>query len=170
MKKLLPILLALLGTAAGVTAGMVLKPEVVAEQGGKSDGQDTGCGPRDGIAGGAALPEDPEASGVTEFVKMNNQFVVPVVTEDRVASLVVLSLSVEVPAGQSESVFAREPKLRDLFLQELFDHANLGGFDGSFTRANALDALRQSLRESAVLVLGEAALGVLITDIARRDL
>ena len=68
-----------------------------------------------------------------EYVKLNNQFVVPVVEDGRVAAMVVLSLSLEVEAGNTEAVYQREPKLRDAFLQVLFDHANVGGFCGSFT-------------------------------------
>ena len=64
-----------------------------------------------------------------EYVKLSNQFVVPVVKGKTVVSLVVLSLSLEVPEGQKDAVFRREPKLRDSFLQVLFDHANIGGFD-----------------------------------------
>jgi hypothetical protein len=108
-------------------------------------------------------------TGNTEFVKLNNQFVVPVVTRDRVSAMVVMSLSIEIAQGNSEIVYTREPKLRDGFLQVLFDHANLGGFEGEFTNANNMDVLRMSLRDVATLVLGDAARGVLITEIARQD-
>ncbi|MEO9777873.1 MAG: flagellar basal body-associated FliL family protein [Sedimentitalea sp.] len=107
--------------------------------------------------------------GPTEFVKLNNQFVVPIVQADRVAALVVLSLSLETQAGARERVFEREPKLRDMFLRVLFDHANMGGFDGSFTRPGKLDVLRQSLADVAQKELGDDVESVLITDIARQD-
>ena len=102
-------------------------------------------------------------------MKLNNQFIVPVVEDGRVASLVVMSLSVEVRTGTREVVFAREPKLRDIFLQQLFDHANQGGFRGAFTNSNTMDVLRNALREAATPVLGDSLLDVLITDIARQD-
>eukprot|EP00903_Cladosiphon_okamuranus_P021954 g20186.t1 len=104
-----------------------------------------------------------------EYVKLNNQFIVPVVTDGRVGALVVMSLSVEVKIGSRETVFLREPKLRDVFLQELFDHANQGGFKGAFTNSNTLDVLRNSLTEAGRNVLGDQLLDVLITDIARQD-
>ena len=100
---------------------------------------------------------------------MNNQFVVPVVSGDRVQALVVLSLSLEVPAGQKDAIYAREPKLRDSFLQVMFDHANVGGFDGAFTNANNLDVLRSALREVAQKDMGDQISDVLIIEIARQD-
>ncbi len=79
---------------------------------------------------------DPSAAtrSEVEYVKLNNQFVVLVMEGAEIQSLVILSLSVEVAAGQAELVYAREPKLRDTFLRVLFDHANMGGFDGPFTQ------------------------------------
>jgi hypothetical protein len=59
--------------------------------------------------------------------------------------------------------------LRDAFLQELFDHANMGGFAGEFTGSNNMDVLRAALTEVAQRVLGDLAHGVLITGIARQD-
>lgn len=164
MRKLLPVILALIGTAAGVGAGLFLFPP-------KSDVQMAApCGDADAHPQTAApKPEEEETEPTTEFVKLSNQFVIPVVSGERVRSLVVMSLSIEVPVGQTDAVHSREPKLRDSFLQVLFDHANLGGFDGAFTRSDNLDVLRQSLREAAARTLGDSAADILITDIARQD-
>ena len=104
-----------------------------------------------------------------DYVKLNNQFVIPVVEDGNVAALVVLSLSLEVTTGSTETVFLSEPKLRDVFLQVLFDHANAGGFKGSFTDASNLVVLRQALQEVAMQVLGDSVKDVLIVDIARQD-
>ena len=84
-------------------------------------------------------------------------------------ALVVASLSVEVTQGMTETVYAREPKLRDVFLQIMFDHANIGGFNGSFTAGQRMDILRSALLDGARSVLGSEARDVLITEIARQD-
>lgn len=160
MRKLLPLLLAFVGLGAGVGAGLMLRPTPE--------------------TGDHAADEDPSAADTVEaspkpdavppeYVKMSNQFVVPVVKEGRVAAMVVLSLSLEVEPGSSEAVYDREPKLRDVFLQVLFDHANIGGFSGSFTDGSNLVVLRESLREAAGQILGATIRDVLITDIARQD-
>jgi flagellar protein FliL len=162
MGKLLPLILIILGIGGGAGAGFMLKPvpEVAALA--------NPCGdtPATTKPTEPAPPVPPEDR---EYVKLNNQFIVPVVEDGRVASLVVMSLSVEVRTGTCEVVFAREPKLRDIFLQQLFDHANQGGFRGAFTNSNTMDVLRNALREAAMPVLGDSLLDVLITDIARQD-
>ncbi len=167
MRRLIPLLIVLVGLAAGIGAGLALRPAAPEEA--LADSCSCDC-----AAEGAAAPATPEApsqvEGDTDFVKMNNQFVIPVVHESRIAALVVLSLSLEVPAGGSEAVYQREPKLRDMFLQALFDHANAGGFDGAFTAGPNMRTLRTALREVAQGVLGSDVRDVLITDIARQDI
>jgi flagellar protein FliL len=162
LRKILPVLLALIGLGGGVAAGLVLRPD--AEHPAATDD----AAPKDADHSEGDEPEGTE-KGTPEYVKMNNQFVVPVVQDGRVASMVVLSLSLEVAAGNTEAVYQREPKLRDAFLRVLFDHANVGGFSGSFTDGANLVVLRTSLKEAAALVLGTVVSDVLITDIARQD-
>lgn len=147
MRRLIPILLPVAGLGVGLGVGMVLKP-----------GPDPG-------AEIAALP----APVPTEAARLSNQFVVPVVRDDRVAAMVVLALSIEVRAGMTTVVFENEPKLRDALLLVLFDHANAGGFDGPFTELSNLETLRSALREAARAELGSDVVDVLISDLARQD-
>ncbi|WP_431358160.1 flagellar basal body-associated FliL family protein [Sulfitobacter albidus] len=174
MKKLLPVLLLLVGLGGGVGAGIFLRPDTSMASVPKGNGEaesiekevDANTEDKQGQNEDAAVEGDTDS----EFVKLNNQFVVPIVADERVAALVVLSLSVEVPAGETDIVYRREPKLRDSFLQILFDHANVGGFDGAFTQAEVLDPLRSALREVARRDIGsEIVHDVLITEIARQD-
>jgi flagellar basal body-associated protein FliL len=159
MRKLLPLLLILIGAGAGVGAGLFLRPVPEAEAAQNPEAaQDMAT---------EAEPVDPEI--LPEFVKLNNQFIVPVVEDGRIVSMVILSLSLEVKTGTTEQVYAREPRLRDEMLQLLFDHANTGGFRGSFTDADNMVILRAGLNEIAKKVLGDSVLDVLITDIVRQD-
>lgn len=168
LRKLLPILLALVGLGAGAGAGFFLRPVPEAEDH-AADTVDGAHEPADAHPAEDEGAEAEDAEGGPEYVKMNNQFVIPVVERSRVAAMVVLSLSLEVEPGNTEAVYQREPKLRDAFLQILFDHANTGGFSGTFTDGSNLVVLRNSLKEAAVQVLGKAVTDVLITDIARQD-
>ena len=159
--KLLPVLIALAGLGAGAGAGYMLRPPP-----GDLAAQEPVCAP--GTTAEADVP-DPGGAGVHDYVKLNNQFVVPVVEDGRVDSLVVLSITLELAAGQSEAVYEREPRLRDSFLQVLFDHANAGGFAGTFTRSTRMTALRKALLEVAQKRIGPVVSDVLITDIVRQD-
>ncbi|MGO4906714.1 flagellar basal body-associated protein FliL [Pseudorhodobacter sp. W20_MBD10_FR17] len=145
----LPIILVVLGLAVGVGGGISLRP--TAE---RSD---------------AEVAEAVEAPILTEFLKLNNQFVVPVVEHGRVTSMVIMSLSLEVTIGTTESIYAREPKLRDAMLQVMFDHANAGGFNGVFTEGANLVFLRKALLEVSQKIIGNDVRDVLISDISRQD-
>ncbi len=166
MRKLLPIILALLGTGAGVGAGLFLMPEPTAED--VHAAADCVVPTEEVKHESPDTQNDGPAEG-REYVKLNNQFVIPVVGPDRVKALVVASLSVEVASGTTEVVYAREPKLRDVFLQVLFDHANIGGFEGTFTSNDRMSILRTALLEAAKPVLGSDLSDVLVTEIARQD-
>jgi flagellar protein FliL len=170
LAKLIPVILALIGLGGGVGAGLFLRPAPAAEDHAAEGADPAKAGDHGATSDAEATDDEGEPEeGAPEYVKMNNQFVVPVVEDGRVVAMVVLSVSIEVEAGNTEAVYQREPKLRDVFLQVLFDHANTGGFSGSFTDGANLIFLRTSLKEAAVLVMGSAVRDVLITDIARQD-
>jgi len=186
MRLLLPVILLLVGVGGGVGAGLMLAggaEETAAEEGGEglvgeeggNAGEEEPAGETDADDGPAeeesANPTRVEQTGTgTEYVRINNQFIVPIVRNGSVRSLVVMGLSVEVDTGQSGAVFTLEPRLRDSFLRVMFAHANAGGFDGRFTEADAMAPLREALREAAQGILGrDTTHDVLITDIIRQD-
>jgi len=188
MKRiLLPLVLLLLGAGAGVGAGLFLAPP----------GTEPGEAPEDALAEAAgddgehAIPEEAEADLAEEshgeeeyaegeeevpedategheYIRLNNQFVVPLLTDGEVDSLVLLSIAIEVPAGEEEAALSVEPKLRDVFLQVLFDHANAGGFDGLFTAGSAMRDLRNALLAAAQGEVGKRVTDVLILDLVRQ--
>lgn len=165
LKKILPILLALIGLGAGIGGGIVLRPDqeiVVIDPCGDVPAHDTH--EAEVLAEG-----DDDASSEFEYVKLNNQFVVPDLDDGRVAAMVVLSLSLEAKTGARETIYAREPKLRDAFLQVLFDHANTGGFKGAFTDSGTMSSLRTALTEIAQKTIGNQINDVLVIDIVRQD-
>ncbi|WP_417273259.1 flagellar basal body-associated FliL family protein [Celeribacter halophilus] len=165
-RKILPVLLALFGLIAGLGAGLLFQPHpemVEIDTSNKEGGSD---------ANHAQDTQEKSMEGVNpafEYVKLNNQFVIPNLEEGRVTSMVVLTLSLETKQGVRESIYAREPKLRDAFLQVLFDHANTGGFQGNFTSSSSMTALRRALLEVARKTLGPDVNDVLLLDIVRQD-
>lgn len=166
MGKLIPLVLALIGLGAGVGAGIALRPEPEAA----AMDETHPCGDITPLAEPAEKPKPVAPETPTDFAKMANQFVIPLISDDAVTSMVVMSLSLEVVQDQVEAVYEREPKLRDAFLRVLLDHANSGGFDGAFTSNGAMDTLRRALSETAYRELGDVLIDVLIQDINRQDL
>lgn len=157
MAKLLPILIVLIGLIGGAGAGYFLKPSPEPE----AEITD------------ATAPSPPAASlpplDKRQLARLNNQFFVPVIQSDRVTAMMALSLTLEVAQGYVETALSHEPRLRDAFLQVMFDHANIGGFDGTYTRQSNMTALRTALRETGRQLLGPSLIDVLITDIIRQD-
>jgi flagellar basal body-associated protein FliL len=175
MKRLLPILIALFGLVGGAGAGWWLKPPPAPEAEPCLDAEGHEQEPDPCAADEAAdeealeAPYDGDYAELSEFVELRRQFIVPVVSQSEVASLVVLTLSLETEPGKVEPVLAREPKLRDALLRVLFDHAATGGFFGDFTAEPVMRDLRRNLRKAARLVAGPAVRDVLVTEIMRQD-
>jgi hypothetical protein len=170
MAKLLPILLILLGIGAGAGAGFALRPAPEPEP--VAMGEDVA---KDGDGDGEkkqAKPAKKDEKGelsIPAFVKLNNQFIVPVVKQDDVSALVVLSLTLETDEGSTDQLYNLEPKIRDTALRVLFNHAYAGGFDGHFTAPMKMDMLREALMEAVNVVASDTVTDVLITDIIRQD-
>ncbi|SEL26868.1 Flagellar basal body-associated protein FliL [Roseovarius nanhaiticus] len=182
MKMLLPLILLLVGIGGGVGAGLALRPAPASHadematpdapdgaEAAASDAADDTHGSKE-HADDSHGEDDHEASAGSEYIKLNNQFVVPIVTRDSIEAVIVMSLSLEVPSGRSEAVYLHEPKLRDAFLQVMFDHANMGGFAGIFTDTAKLNLLRSALYEVATTVLGDGVNSILITDFVRQQM
>lgn len=164
MKRvLLPVILALVGLLGGLAGGYFLRPADTLHPEAVSDAQ--------AETTHEAVPQHPDDDHAIgpEYLKLSSQFIVPIVEDGRITSVVVLFLSLEITAGTQETVYAREPKLRDSFLQILFDHANSGGFRGTFTEGTTLAPLRRALLEAAQSILPGTVTDVLITDITRQD-
>ncbi|WP_068108442.1 flagellar basal body-associated FliL family protein [Tropicimonas marinistellae] len=189
MRLIIPIVLTVVGTGTGLAAGHFFKPDANLTGAGAHDAVEShdvhgepGNGAKetshpDGYAEShtdISVPPNHSAErgdlSESEFVKLNNQFIVPILENGRMRSMVVLSLTLETAIGRKEKVYALEPKIRDGLLQVLFDHANAGGFDGTFTSGRALDHLRLALQEESQRIVGGGVRDVLVTDIARQDM
>lgn len=152
MRKLIPVILILLGIGGGLGAGLVLRPVPEAEE----------------VTGHAAHPPALPANIDIGVFEIPNQFMVPLIVEDRIASVLILTLALEIDEAQRATVSTDLPRLRDAMLQVMFDHANSGGFSGAFTANTTLAALRRALLEAGQKISGQDVIvKVLITDILR---
>jgi len=195
MKKLLPVLLMVFGLLGGAGAGVLLRPN--SDSAGSCDAPTSSHDAPAVDAHGAPVDDHDaveadcvevtapqthasaansgghggkEPISTVEYVKLDRQFVIPVLSPERVRALVVISLSLETDPGASNLIYAQEPKLRDAFLQVLFRHANTGGFDGAITTGQKMVDLRDALRRASQDVLSELSRDVLVIDIVRQDI
>ena len=163
---LVPLAALVVGLGIGAGGAILTKPAPPEDAAGASTGAE-GTEGKAMAAGKPAPPRSPDE--VTEFAPIGNQFVVPVLREGKVRALDLVSITLEVAEGSAGEVFSIEPRLRDAFLQVLFDHANAGGFDDRFTQADRMSLLRQALGEAAGRMLGPVLRNVLIVDIVRQE-
>lgn len=152
MRRLLPVLLALAGLIVGLGAGIALRPPPA---------------PRPESETAALAFSPPPAQ--TEVLRLPNPFLVPLIGEGRVRAMVVVGVALELRPGHGIELGRDEPRLRALFLQLLFDFANLGGFDGTFTSGEQLLSLRRMLAEAARASFGPAVHDVLIVELLRQE-
>lgn len=167
MKKLLPILLLVLGTGAGLGAGFALRPaaDVSAASETEHGAPQEASHDKASAAKTVAKPGDGQ-----EYIALEDQFIIPVVKDGLVNSLILATLTVEAQAGSREFIFSSEPKLRDALLQVMFDHANAGGFAGAFTNSSKLDRLRETFVEVSQTLFGDVVTDILIVEITRQDI
>lgn len=123
----------------------------------------------DAAPAGTGVPVSSAIRPDAEYQRLDDPFLVPLVRDNAVAAMMVLTLGLEVAPGQTAVIHAREPRLRNQLLQALFDHANTGGFEGMFTGAANMRALREGLTRAARDVVGEAVGSVLILDMVRQE-
>jgi hypothetical protein len=199
MKALTPLILALFGLAAGLGAGIALKPapepepaavacaapEADAHGAPAADGHGAPAPAAEHAGGEAAASCPPDAADPfapvakaephknaeeLAYITMDKPFVVPVFEGEKVVAMVVLSVSVETDTHSAPVVEGVKPRLRDSFLAAMFRHANSGGFNGSFTTGQKMEDLKAALLGAAHEVLVETPVGeVLITEIARQE-
>ena len=167
--KLIPVVFLLVGLGAGVGAGLYLAPAQMPEDAASDKVAELKEKDDEKNSDKLKVSKKKNTGAGSEFLKMNKQFVVPVVKDDSIDAMVTMTLSLEADPAITDTFYAIEPKLRDSFLQVLFDHANTGGFDGVFTESGNLDILRKSLLEVAQKDLGDDVTKVLIMSVNRQD-
>jgi flagellar protein FliL len=124
-------------------------------------------------AEGASAKEGASAhevqTGDHAFIDMDRKFVVPLVRGNRVRSLVVIDLRLEVESSAETRAQELKPKIRDLFLDTLYAMAVAGSFDGDLYSNNVQGEMRARLLEAARQVLQDDATAILIGELLRQD-
>lgn len=168
MGKLVPIVLVLVSFGGGVGAGKYLQPEPPVDDTTCVDGED--C-PVSAHEDGPVVDEKGNLvdQNGSSYAALKKQFIIPILTEERVTGLVVASIAIAVDEGTVEPVFEVEPKLRDAVLQVFFIHASSGGFRGDFLNKRAMTDLRERLNEVVSPIVGKTFHEVLLTEVVRQD-
>jgi len=176
LKKLLPVLLIVLGIGGGAAAGLFLKPAVdappadAAEAVADGAATDAGAGVPPGAGGAAPAGRDEGAADVPRsYVQIGRQTIVPVVEGNETKALMLFELAVDVASEDQNLVVDMEPRLRDAFLRELLKMSHTGAFMSTFTDDAIIEELRRNLVSAARAHLGDRVNDVLILDVMRQE-
>ena len=193
MKLIAPALIAGLFGAAGGAAAVYLKsgssaPADASTAAHGNDGQekkDAGHGSSDdghgakpkkdkdaghGAKSGSGHGSGDSASGAPSYYKFSREFVVPIIADDRVKSLVILNLNLQVDSAASQSLFSQEPALRDNIMTTLIA---LSADDTIFNSLNSIEhyeTIRSMILKNLQNSFSSSVENVLILDMARQDL
>ncbi|WP_291078862.1 flagellar basal body-associated FliL family protein [Hyphomonas sp.] len=175
MKQIIPSLVAILAIVLGGGAAHFLK---------SGSGETSHAAAEKSDSHGEAKPEkkkkekahgktDKHGSGDAEdvtYYKFSREFVVPMIEDDRVQSLVILNLNLEVDTAISSELFSKEPVLRDNIMTTLVKLSSGGRTLNSITDVENYETLRSMILANLQNEVPEGIRNVLILDMARQDL
>ena len=119
---------------------------------------------KDGHGGAASSSE-------YAYFKFSREFVVPLIQNERVASLVILNINIESDAATSDKLFSQEPVIRDVVMTTLIEISGDGKTFQSMTSIENYETLRSLVLVALQKKFPDMGINnVLILDIARQDL
>lgn len=113
--------------------------------------------------------EEAESSDVYYF-KFTREFVVPIIRNGRVHSLVILNLNLEADGEIASDLQGKEPKLRDNIMTSLITLSNDGTTFESVTSVENYELIRSTVLANLKSVVSTGISNVLIVDMAKQDL
>ena len=140
------------------------KKEAKASKPDKKDGKD-GKDDKDGKDG-----KEGDAAPAVIYYKFTREFVVPIVRNGRVSSLVILNLNLEADASMGRKLYDMEPKLRDNIMTTLITLSNDGTTFESMTSVKNYESIRSLVLQNLGSVVKEGITNVLIVDLAKQDI
>ena len=108
-------------------------------------------------------------SDKVDYLKFKRQFVIPVMNDKKIDSLLIMNFNLELNEDAPSDSFQLEPKFRDAFMRDLLELSNQGLFSDDLTSPKTFEIIRETLLGSSRRILEEGVENVLILDIVRRD-
>ena len=109
-------------------------------------------------------------SGNSEYYKFSREFVVPVMRNEQVKSLVILHINLETASGVADDLFSEEPKLRDNIMTTLIGLSNDGRTLDEPTQIDNYEMIRSMVLMNLRDAFSDGIINVLIVDMAKQEL
>lgn len=104
------------------------------------------------------------------YFKFTREFVVPIIREGRVHSLIILNLNLEADGSIASNLQSMEPKLRDNIMTSLITLSNDGTTFESITSVENYELIRSTVMDNLQSVVASGINNVLIVDMAKQDI
>lgn len=106
----------------------------------------------------------------TEYYSFSREFVVPIMKDKRVDSLILLNINLEVQSSAMDKMFSINPKIRDNIMTTLVELSNDGKTLEDPTNVDSYETIRSMILLNLSSVVASGIENVLIMDIAKQDL
>lgn len=184
MKNIIGAVGVALFAVAGGVGGQMLKgdPTDKVEHAGEkqSDGHGSDHGEKKDGHGGAGHAEKKaddhggghgsESSADVQYFTFSREFVVPIMANQRVESLVIVNINLEAQSSVMEKLFSVKPKLRDNIMTTLVSLSNDGKTLVEPTSVDSYETIRSVILMNLNSVVATGIENVLIMDMAKQDL
>lgn len=110
------------------------------------------------------------SSSDVDYFKFSREFVVPIIRNGKVASLIILNINLEVDGSLSGKLFALEPKIRDNIMTTLIGLSNDGDTLISISDVQNYESIRATMLMNLESVVPSGINNVLIMDVGKQDL
>ncbi|MEO9968461.1 MAG: hypothetical protein ABJG15_01315 [Hyphomonadaceae bacterium] len=104
------------------------------------------------------------------FFNFNREFVIPIMANQRVDSLIIININLEVQASVLDKLFSLKPKLRDNIMTTLVELSNDGHTLVEPTSVDSYETIRSTVMLNLGSVVDKGIENVLIMDLAKQDL
>jgi flagellar protein FliL len=114
--------------------------------------------------------EETASSSGSVYHKFSREFIVPIMEDGRVKSLVILNINLEAESSISQTLFEMEPKLRDNIMTTLIGLSGDGVTFDNLTDVDSYETIRSMILMNLETIVASGITNVLIVDMARQDL
>ena len=105
-----------------------------------------------------------------QYFSFNREFIVPLMVNQRVESLVIININLEVQSSTLDKLFSIKPKLRDNIMTTLVALSNDGKTLVEPTNVDSYETIRSVILTNLSSVVASGIENVLIMDLAKQDL
>lgn len=171
MKTTITVLLIIACSLLGAFAATLAKPAPATSYPAEAtSSEDYPAQTREDEAVEDELADDGYGSSDSMYYKFSREFVVPIMRNGDLQSLVIINLNIEADSSISDTLFRMEPKLRDNIMTSLIELSQSTDALQNFAEVQNYETIRSTVLYGLQELVTDGITSVLIVDIGRQNL